>query len=172
MTQLSSITDAETTGLLSLCSEGDAEVIHIHPALWMVRFPLSWNGEFAEESNPLSSCRFLSALSCFYFCLQLPQEHMLFFNSVRQWSGQPRSLQHLCRCALRHHFGAQCHSAVCKLDIPGSVRDYLLLCDNKALQWITILSYLAILCLPILKPVIIQIQIVIHVLKTHIKAVR
>uniref|UniRef100_A0A3Q2E9D2 Ankyrin repeat and SOCS box containing 16 n=1 Tax=Cyprinodon variegatus TaxID=28743 RepID=A0A3Q2E9D2_CYPVA len=63
-----------------------------------------------------------------------PDKDLPFFLSVRQWTGQPRSLQHLCRCALRQHLGAQCHSAVCKLDIPASVRDYLLLCNNRTLQ--------------------------------------
>uniref|UniRef100_A0A673AEB4 Ankyrin repeat and SOCS box containing 16 n=1 Tax=Sphaeramia orbicularis TaxID=375764 RepID=A0A673AEB4_9TELE len=40
---------------------------------------------------------------------------------------QPRSLQHLCRCALRLPLGARCFSVLSKLDIPRSVRDYLLL---------------------------------------------
>uniref|UniRef100_A0A3Q2NMK2 Ankyrin repeat and SOCS box containing 16 n=1 Tax=Fundulus heteroclitus TaxID=8078 RepID=A0A3Q2NMK2_FUNHE len=60
----------------------------------------------------------------------LPQEHLPFFHSVRQRSAQPPSLQHLCRCALRQHLGARCHSAVCKLDIPASLRDYLLLYNS------------------------------------------
>ncbi|XP_007567760.1 PREDICTED: ankyrin repeat and SOCS box protein 16 isoform X1 [Poecilia mexicana] len=64
----------------------------------------------------------------------LSQEHLLFLRSLRQRSARPRSLQHLCRCAVRRHLGARCHSAVCELDVPGSVREYLLLCDNKALQ--------------------------------------
>ncbi|XP_032444569.1 ankyrin repeat and SOCS box protein 16 isoform X1 [Xiphophorus hellerii] len=64
----------------------------------------------------------------------LSQEHLLFLRSLRQRSTQPRSLQHLCRCAVRQHLGARCHSAVCELNLPGSVREYLLLCDNKTLQ--------------------------------------
>ncbi|KAM3863737.1 ankyrin repeat and SOCS box protein 16 [Diretmus argenteus] len=64
----------------------------------------------------------------------LYEEHQLFLDSVRQLSGQPRSLQHLCRCALRQHLGARCHSAVSQLDIPGSLRDYLLLCNDGMLQ--------------------------------------
>uniref|UniRef100_A0A3B5MI40 Ankyrin repeat and SOCS box containing 16 n=1 Tax=Xiphophorus couchianus TaxID=32473 RepID=A0A3B5MI40_9TELE len=63
-----------------------------------------------------------------------PCEHLLFLRSLRQRSTQPRSLQHLCRCAVRQHLGARCHSAVCELNLPGSVREYLLLCDNKTLQ--------------------------------------
>ncbi|XP_071768687.2 ankyrin repeat and SOCS box protein 16 [Centroberyx gerrardi] len=62
------------------------------------------------------------------------EEHQCFFASVRQTSGQPRCLQHLCRCALRQHLGALCHAAVSKLDIPSSVRDYLLLCNDGTLQ--------------------------------------
>ncbi|XP_051244307.1 ankyrin repeat and SOCS box protein 16 isoform X2 [Dicentrarchus labrax] len=61
-------------------------------------------------------------------------EHRPFFDLVRQRSGQPRSLQHLCRCALRLHLGARCYSAVIELDIPSSVRDYLLLCNDGTLQ--------------------------------------
>ncbi|XP_051796986.1 ankyrin repeat and SOCS box protein 16 [Acanthochromis polyacanthus] len=56
-----------------------------------------------------------------------------FFQLLRQRSGQPRSLQHLCRCALRQRLGARCHSAVSKLDIPGSVMDYLLLSNDGTL---------------------------------------
>ncbi|KAI1887262.1 hypothetical protein AGOR_G00188200 [Albula goreensis] len=58
---------------------------------------------------------------------ELLKEHQSFFESVRNMSGQPRTLQHLCRCALRHHLGVLCHSNIAKLDIPSSVREYLLL---------------------------------------------
>lgn len=71
------------------------------------------------------------------FCLPpplLPQEHRIFFNSVRQRSGQPRSLQHLCRCALRLQLGARCHPAVSNLAVPSSVRDYLLLRHDGTLH--------------------------------------
>lgn len=71
---------------------------------------------------------------CFSFPSLLPQAHPFFFDLVRQQSGQPRSLQHLCRCALRQHLGALCYSAVSKLDIPSSVKDYLLLCNDGTLQ--------------------------------------
>lgn len=64
----------------------------------------------------------------------LSQDHRAFFDLVRQRSGQPRSLQHLCRWALRQYLGARCYSAVSKLDIPGSVKDYLLLCNDGTLQ--------------------------------------
>ncbi|KAM4531292.1 ankyrin repeat and SOCS box protein 16 [Odontesthes bonariensis] len=74
-------------------------------------------------------CDWMDSLSAEMFEDQRP-----FFLSVRQRSGQPRSLQHLCRWALRQHLGAQCHSAVIKLDIPNSVRDYLLLRNDGTLQ--------------------------------------
>ncbi|XP_070704435.1 ankyrin repeat and SOCS box protein 16 [Pempheris klunzingeri] len=50
-----------------------------------------------------------------------------FLDLVRRRSGQPRSLQHLCRCVVRLQLGARCSSAVSELDAPPSVRDYLLL---------------------------------------------
>uniref|UniRef100_A0A3Q0RIW8 Ankyrin repeat and SOCS box containing 16 n=1 Tax=Amphilophus citrinellus TaxID=61819 RepID=A0A3Q0RIW8_AMPCI len=68
-----------------------------------------------------------------YSCLPPSEEHRCFFQLVRQRSAQPRSLQHLCRCALRQHLGARCHSVVSKLDIPSSVRNYLLLCNDGTL---------------------------------------
>uniref|UniRef100_A0A3P8RSX8 Ankyrin repeat and SOCS box containing 16 n=1 Tax=Amphiprion percula TaxID=161767 RepID=A0A3P8RSX8_AMPPE len=75
-------------------------------------------------------------------CLLSPATLEVMLNSytsippclLRQRSGQPRSLQHLCRCALRQRLGARCHSAVSKLDIPGSVRDYLLLSNDGTLH--------------------------------------
>ncbi|XP_058509916.1 ankyrin repeat and SOCS box protein 16 isoform X1 [Solea solea] len=65
---------------------------------------------------------------------EIYEEHQAFFDLVRQRSGQPRSLQHLCRCALRLRLGARCHSAVNKLDIPTSVRDYVLLRNDGTLH--------------------------------------
>uniref|UniRef100_A0A673AFU7 Ankyrin repeat and SOCS box containing 16 n=1 Tax=Sphaeramia orbicularis TaxID=375764 RepID=A0A673AFU7_9TELE len=43
-----------------------------------------------------------------------------FFDLVHTRSNQPRSLQHLCRCALRLPLGARCFSVLSKLDIPRS----------------------------------------------------
>ncbi|XP_060882662.1 ankyrin repeat and SOCS box protein 16 [Labrus mixtus] len=62
------------------------------------------------------------------------EEHRSFFDLVRQRSTLPRSLQHLCRCALRLWLGPRCYSAVSKLEIPSSLRDYLLLCNDGTLQ--------------------------------------
>ncbi|XP_070838057.1 ankyrin repeat and SOCS box protein 16 [Chaetodon trifascialis] len=74
-------------------------------------------------------CDWMDSLSA-----QIHEDHRAFFDLVRQRSGQPRSLQHLCRCALRLRLGARCYSAVSKLDIPSSVRDYLLLCNDGTLH--------------------------------------
>ncbi|XP_035852647.1 ankyrin repeat and SOCS box protein 16 [Sander lucioperca] len=65
---------------------------------------------------------------------EIYEEHRPFFDLARQQSGQPRSLQHLCRCALRLRLGGRCFAAVSELDIPSSVRDYLLLCKDGTLQ--------------------------------------
>ncbi|XP_049924556.1 ankyrin repeat and SOCS box protein 16 [Epinephelus moara] len=74
-------------------------------------------------------CEWMDSLSN-----EIYEEHQSFFDLVRQQSGQPRSLQHLCRCALRLCLGARCFPVVSKLDIPSSVRDYLLLCTDGMLQ--------------------------------------
>ncbi|XP_076853140.1 ankyrin repeat and SOCS box protein 16 [Brachyhypopomus gauderio] len=58
---------------------------------------------------------------------ELLKEHQTFFNSVWRMRGQPRRLQHLCRCSLRCHLGARYHCVVNKLDIPCALKDYLLL---------------------------------------------
>ncbi|XP_046894601.1 ankyrin repeat and SOCS box protein 16 [Hypomesus transpacificus] len=65
--------------------------------------------------------------------VEIHKEHRSFFDSVKQMSGNPRSLQHLCRCALRQHLGVSCHSAINTLDIPSSVKDYLLLYNSGEL---------------------------------------
>ncbi|XP_061701463.1 ankyrin repeat and SOCS box protein 16 isoform X2 [Syngnathoides biaculeatus] len=64
----------------------------------------------------------------------LAQEQEGFLEVVRQRSGQPRSLQHLCRHAVRRRLGTLCHSRVARLDVPGSVRDYLLLRNDGTLH--------------------------------------
>ncbi|XP_044037322.1 ankyrin repeat and SOCS box protein 16 [Siniperca chuatsi] len=74
-------------------------------------------------------CEWMDSLSS-----EIYEEQRSFLDLVCQRSGQPRSLQHLCRCALRLHLGARCYSAVSELDIPSSVRDYLLLCNDGTLQ--------------------------------------
>ncbi|XP_022595045.1 ankyrin repeat and SOCS box protein 16 [Seriola dumerili] len=74
-------------------------------------------------------CEWMDSLSA-----EIYEEHRPFFKLVRERSVQPRSLQHLCRCALRLHLGAQCYSAVSKLDIPSTVRDYLLLYNDGRLK--------------------------------------
>lgn len=64
-----------------------------------------------------------------------PQEHKGFFDSVCRMSGQPRMLQHLCRCSLRLSMGARCHSAIDKLNIPCALKEYLLLPIKGEIQW-------------------------------------
>lgn len=64
----------------------------------------------------------------------LTQGHLDFFKLVRERSGHPRSLQHLCRCALRRQLGSLCHSQVSRLDVPSSVKDYLLLHNDGTLH--------------------------------------
>ncbi|KAG7268324.1 hypothetical protein CRUP_035072 [Coryphaenoides rupestris] len=66
--------------------------------------------------------------------LASPKEHQSFLDRVRGMRGQPRSLQHLCRSALRRHLGAACHSAVPRLPVPGVVREYLLLYHDGTLR--------------------------------------
>lgn len=82
---------------------------------------------------PLGSTSRL-AISSARLPLPLPQKQPLFWESLRQRSGQPRSLQHLCRHFLRSHLGARCPSALAALDIPSSVREYLLLRDDGSLH--------------------------------------
>ncbi|XP_056256645.1 ankyrin repeat and SOCS box protein 16 isoform X3 [Seriola aureovittata] len=102
----------------------------VPPCEWMD----SLSAAIYEVSSLLLLFFFIIQGSSFCVCPSLPQEHRPFFKLVRERSVQPRSLQHLCRCAIRLHLGAQCYSAVSKLDIPSSVRDYLLLCIDGRLQ--------------------------------------
>ncbi|TNN60774.1 Ankyrin repeat and SOCS box protein 16 [Liparis tanakae] len=62
------------------------------------------------------------------------EEFRPFLDLVRQRSAQPRSLQHLCRCAVRVRLGSRCFPAVSELDIPNSLRDYLLLSPDGTLR--------------------------------------
>ncbi|CAL8266401.1 unnamed protein product [Gadus morhua 'NCC'] len=74
-------------------------------------------------------CGWMEALSSDVY-----KEHQAFFDRVRRLSGQPRSLQHLCRGVVRHSLGAACHSAVGRLPVPGTLQDYLLLCNDGTLR--------------------------------------
>ncbi|XP_048859079.1 ankyrin repeat and SOCS box protein 16 isoform X1 [Brienomyrus brachyistius] len=65
---------------------------------------------------------------------ELWEEHRPFFESVLRMVGQPRSLQHLCRCSLRRYLGALYQMAISKLDMPAFVRDYLLLRTDGQLR--------------------------------------
>ncbi|KAG9271312.1 ankyrin repeat and SOCS box protein 18 isoform X1 [Astyanax mexicanus] len=55
------------------------------------------------------------------------QLHRPFYESLFALEYKPRCLQHLCRSALRKHFGKHCHSLIPRLPIPRSLQDYLLL---------------------------------------------
>lgn len=91
-----------------------------------------WLPEVPDELLKVFSLHFQCLT--FNFCcdanmrfLFIPKEHKGFFDSVQQMSGQPRTLQHLCRCSLRISMGARCHAAIDKLNIPGALKEYLLL---------------------------------------------
>ncbi|NWR96802.1 ASB18 protein, partial [Motacilla alba] len=55
------------------------------------------------------------------------QQHQLFYESLLGLAGTARSLQHLCRAAIRAHLGNKCHSLVPLLPVPAALRDFLLL---------------------------------------------
>ncbi|NWT15566.1 ASB18 protein, partial [Vireo altiloquus] len=55
------------------------------------------------------------------------QQHQLFYKSLFRLAGTARCLQHLCRSAIRTHFGSQCHSLIPLLPVPKALRDFLLL---------------------------------------------
>ncbi|KAL6485388.1 hypothetical protein MHYP_G00074330 [Metynnis hypsauchen] len=55
------------------------------------------------------------------------QLHRPFYESLFALEYRPRCLQHLCRAALRKHFGKLCHSLVPRLPVPKTLQDYLLL---------------------------------------------
>ncbi|XP_065108747.1 ankyrin repeat and SOCS box protein 16 [Paramisgurnus dabryanus] len=76
--------------------------------------------------------------SCEEWLEKMPEElqkaHKCFLDAVRQKISQPRSLQHLCRCALRRRLGSLCHIAINQLDIPNTLKDYLLLYNEGQLR--------------------------------------
>ncbi|KAK5884702.1 hypothetical protein CesoFtcFv8_018496 [Champsocephalus esox] len=74
-------------------------------------------------------CAWMDSLST-----EIYEEHKSFLDLVRRRTGQPRSLQHLCRWALRLRLGARCFPAVSELHIPSSLKDYLLLSNDGTLQ--------------------------------------
>ncbi|XP_054426425.1 ankyrin repeat and SOCS box protein 18 [Pteronotus mesoamericanus] len=55
------------------------------------------------------------------------QAHRLFYQSLLALARRPRSLQHLCRCAIRRQFGKKCSRLVPGLPLPAPLRSYLLL---------------------------------------------
>ncbi|XP_039925999.1 ankyrin repeat and SOCS box protein 18 [Hirundo rustica] len=55
------------------------------------------------------------------------QQHQPFYESLLVLAGSARCLQHLCRSAIRAHFGSRCHSLIPLLPVPKALRDFLLL---------------------------------------------
>ncbi|NXO30710.1 ASB18 protein, partial [Cisticola juncidis] len=55
------------------------------------------------------------------------QQHQIFYRSVLGLAGTARSLQHLCRSALRTRLGSRCHSLIPLLPLPKALQDFLLL---------------------------------------------
>ncbi|XP_062862581.1 ankyrin repeat and SOCS box protein 18 [Trichomycterus rosablanca] len=55
------------------------------------------------------------------------QLHRPFYESLFALEYKPRGLQHLCRSAIRKHFGKYCYLAVPQLPVPKLLQEYLLL---------------------------------------------
>ncbi|XP_034160259.1 ankyrin repeat and SOCS box protein 18 isoform X2 [Pangasianodon hypophthalmus] len=53
--------------------------------------------------------------------------HRSFYDSLFALEYKPRCLQHLCRSALRKHFGKYCYLLIPQLPVPKMLQDYLLL---------------------------------------------
>ncbi|XP_034046163.1 ankyrin repeat and SOCS box protein 16 isoform X2 [Thalassophryne amazonica] len=86
--------------------------------------------ELMLNSYPtIPACDWMESLST-----ETYEEMQIFLDLVCQLRGQPRSLQHLCRCALRCHLGALYYATVSQVDIPISVKDYLLLHNDGIVQ--------------------------------------
>lgn len=102
-----------------------------------------WRSFIISIPFPHSHILFLSFThvykTYFWFCCALfyTQEHKPFFDSVWRMIGQPRKLQHLSRCSLRHHLGALCYSAINELNIPSALKEYLLLRIDGEIHWNT-----------------------------------
>uniref|UniRef100_A0A8C3N9R5 Ankyrin repeat and SOCS box containing 18 n=1 Tax=Geospiza parvula TaxID=87175 RepID=A0A8C3N9R5_GEOPR len=60
----------------------------------------------------------------------VPQElfqHRAFYESLLGLAGTARSLQHLCRAAIRAHLGDKCHCLIPLLPLPRALQEFLLL---------------------------------------------
>ncbi|XP_010214389.1 PREDICTED: ankyrin repeat and SOCS box protein 18 [Tinamus guttatus] len=55
------------------------------------------------------------------------KQHPAFYESLFGLAGRARSLQHLCRSAIRKVFGSKCHRLVPLLPVPKALHGYLLL---------------------------------------------
>lgn len=66
------------------------------------------------------------------------QRHQDFYDSLfAVCSNSPRSLMHLCRCAIRAILSERCHREVPLLSIPLSMKKYLLLEPEGIIYWAT-----------------------------------
>lgn len=66
------------------------------------------------------------------------QRHQDFYDSLfTVCSNSPRSLMHLCRCAIRAILSERCHREVPLLSIPLSMKKYLLLEPEGIIYWAT-----------------------------------
>lgn len=64
------------------------------------------------------------------------QRHQDFYDSLfTVCSNSPRSLMHLCRCAIRAILSERCHREVPLLSIPLSMKKYLLLEPEGIIYW-------------------------------------
>lgn len=72
--------------------------------------------------------------TCVLFCFF--QRHQDFYDSLfAVCSNSPRSLMHLCRCAIRAILSDRCHRGVPLLSIPPSMKKYLLLEPEGIIYW-------------------------------------
>lgn len=73
--------------------------------------------------------------TCLWFFFFL-QRHQDFYDSLfTVCSNSPRSLMHLCRCAIRATLSERCHRGVPLLSIPLSMKKYLLLEPEGIIYW-------------------------------------
>ncbi|XP_008821898.1 ankyrin repeat and SOCS box protein 18 [Nannospalax galili] len=92
--------------VLKTCAPAPAVVEVLFNAYAQLRVSESWQGEIPEE---------------------VYQMHEPFYRSFFALAHTPRSLQHLCRSAIRKVFGKKCFQLVPQLPLPETLQNYLLL---------------------------------------------
>lgn len=84
-----------------------------------------------------------SLIALKHVCVFL-QRHQDFYDSLfTVCSNSPRSLMHLCRCAIRAILSERCHRGVPLLSIPPSMKKYLLLEPEGIIYWAAAVRALA-----------------------------